>query len=80
MHRLGVDSGPVLRALTVAGTLQSRVTAQVRGDFVTGDAVNDWIRGMAYAADLPNWQDITAHGLRRGGAQEIADAGGDPTK
>ncbi|MEV5451297.1 integrase [Streptomyces sp. NPDC052535] len=80
LHRLGVDSGPVLRALTVAGTLQSRATATVRGDFVTGDAVNDWIRGMAYAADLPNWQDITAHGLRRGGAQEIADAGGDPTK
>ncbi|GAA1111033.1 integrase [Streptomyces javensis] len=80
LHRLGVDSGPVLRALTVAGTLQSRVTATTRGDFVTGDAVNDWIRGRAYAAGLPNWQDITAHGLRRGGAQEIADAGGDPTK
>ncbi|MCX2927402.1 integrase [Streptomyces sp. NEAU-W12] len=80
LHRLGVESGPVLRALTVAGTLQSRATATVRGDFVTGDAVNDWIRGRAYAAGLPGWQDITAHGLRRGGAQEIADAGGDPTK
>lgn len=80
LYRLGVDSGPVLRALTVVGTLQSRAAATVRGDFVTGDAVNDWIRGRAYAAGLPNWQDITAHGLRRGGAQEIADAGGDPTK
>ncbi|MER5302161.1 integrase [Streptomyces lasiicapitis] len=80
LHRLGAGTGPVLRALTVAGTLQSRATATVRGDFVTGDAVNDWIRGRAYAADLSNWQDITAHGLRRGGAQEIADAGGDPTK
>lgn len=80
LRRLGVDDGPVLRALTVAGTLQSRASATVSGDFVTGDAVNDWIRGRAFAADLPNWQDITAHGLRRGGAQEIADAGGDPTK
>ncbi|WP_333745711.1 integrase [Streptomyces sp. IBSBF 2950] len=80
LHRLGVDSGPVLRALTVAGTLQNRTTATVRGDFVTGDAVNDWIRGRAYRADLQDWHKITAHGLRRGGAQEIADAGGDPTK
>ncbi|MEU3399449.1 integrase [Streptomyces filamentosus] len=80
LHRLGIKEGPVLRALTVAGTLQSRATAKVSGDFVTGDAINDWIRGRAFAADLPNWQDITSHGLRRGGAQEIADAGGDPTK
>ncbi|MCF1592395.1 integrase [Streptomyces muensis] len=80
LHRLGVDSGPVLRALTVAGTLQNRDTATVRGDFVTGDAVNDWIRGRAYKARLKDWHKITAHGLRRGGAQEIADAGGDPTK
>lgn len=67
-HRLGVDHGPVLRALTVAGTLQSRASATVSGDFV----------GRACAANLPNWQDVTAHGLRRGGAHEIADAGGDP--
>ncbi|MDX3165775.1 integrase [Streptomyces scabiei] len=80
LHRLGAGSGPVLRALTVAGTLQNRSTATVHGDFVTGDAVNDWIRGRAYAANLQDWQKVTAHGLRRGGAQEIADAGGDPTK
>ncbi|MDK0525028.1 integrase [Streptomyces sp. ML-6] len=80
LHRLGVDEGPVLRALTVAGTLQSRATATVSGDSVSGDAINDWIRGRAFAAGLPNWQDVTSHGLRRGGAQEIADAGGDPTK
>ncbi|MER0443160.1 integrase [Streptomyces sp. Edi4] len=80
LYRLGVSEGPVLRALTVAGTLQSRATAKVSGDCVTGDAINDWIRGRAFAAGLKNWQDITSHGLRRGGAQEIADAGGDPTK
>lgn len=80
LHGLGVSAGPLLRALTVAGTLQNRVRATVRGDHVTGDAVNDWVRGRAYKAGLPNWQEITAHGLRRGGAQAIADAKGDPTK
>ncbi|MET9436852.1 integrase [Streptomyces sp. NPDC006551] len=79
LHRLGVREGAFFRALTVAGTLQSRATATERGDFVTGDAVNDWVRGRAHKAGLENWQSITGHGLRRGGAQAIADAGGDPT-
>lgn len=80
LHRLGVRDGAFLRALTSAGTLQNRRTASVRGDHVSGDAVNDWVRARAYKAGLPNWQQVTAHGLRRGGAQAIADAGGDPTK
>lgn len=80
LRRLGVHDGPFFRALTTAGTLQNRRTATERGDHVSGDAINDWVRGRAYKAGLPNWQDITAHGLRRGGAQAIADAGGDPTK
>ncbi|WP_416520035.1 integrase [Streptomyces achromogenes] len=80
LHRLRVHEGAFFRALTVAGTLQNRSTATERGDHVSGEAINDWVRGRAYAAGLPNWQEITAHGLRRGGAQAIADAGGDPTK
>ncbi|MEU2453862.1 tyrosine-type recombinase/integrase [Streptomyces sp. NPDC012765] len=80
LHRMGVTEGPLLRALTSRGTLQNRDTTKERGDRVSGDAVNDWVRGRAYTAKLRNWQHITAHGLRRGGAQEIADAGGDPTK
>ncbi|MFF9787224.1 integrase [Streptomyces nigrescens] len=80
LHRLGVREGAFLRALTSAGTLQSRAVATERGDYVTGDAVNDWVRGRAHKAGLSNWQQITAHGLRRGGAQAIADAGSDPTK
>lgn len=79
LHRLGVRDGAFFRALTSAGTLQNRSAATVRGDHVSGDAVNDWVRGRAYKAGLKNWQEITAHGLRRGGAQEIAAAGGDPT-
>jgi integrase len=80
LHRLGVREGAFLRALTVAGTLQSRATATERGEYVTGDAVNDWVRGRAHKAGLSDWQQVTAHGLRRGGAQAISDAGGDPTK
>lgn len=80
LHRLGIRDGAFFRALTVAGTLQNRSTATDRGDHVSGDAVNDWVRGRAFAADLPNWSKVTAHSLRRTGAQRIAAAGGDPTK
>lgn len=79
LHRLGVHDGPLLRALTRAGTLQSRLTATDRGDHVTGDAINTWVRARAQLADLPGWEKITSHGLRRGGAQALADAGMDPT-
>ncbi|MFF3315100.1 hypothetical protein ACFYV5_06235 [Streptomyces sp. NPDC003035] len=45
--RISNSDGAFFRALTVAGTLQSRVAATERGDYVTGDAVNDWVRGRA---------------------------------
>jgi integrase len=80
LHHLGVRDGAFFRALTSRGTLQSRAAATARGNYVSGDAVNDWVRSRAYKAGAKNWQDITAHGLRRGGAQAIAAAGGDPTK
>ncbi|MFB6573027.1 integrase [Streptomyces noursei] len=79
LHQLGVHDGALLRALTRSGSLQSRVTATERGDHVTGDAINEWVRGRARQAGLPNWKKVTAHGLRRGGAQALADAGMDPT-
>lgn len=81
LHRLGVREGAFFRALTSRGTLQSRAAAkEERGDYVTGDAINDWVRNRAHKAGAKNWQQITAHGLRRGGAQAIAEVGGDPTK
>ncbi|MFC5218847.1 integrase [Streptomyces coerulescens] len=80
LHRLGARDSAFFRALTAYGALQNRSTATVRGDHVSGDAINDWVRSCAYSANLPHWQEITAHGLRRGGAQAIADAGGDPTR
>jgi integrase len=79
LHQLGVHEGAFLRALTREGRLQSRITATDRGDHVTGDAINEWVRGRAKLAGIKDWEKITAHGLRRGGAQAIADAGGDPT-
>ncbi|WSS81507.1 tyrosine-type recombinase/integrase (plasmid) [Streptomyces sp. NBC_01174] len=80
LHHLGVREGAFFRALTSRGTLQNRAVAKERGDYVTGDAINDWVRSRAHKAGAKNWQQITAHGLRRGGAQAIAEAGGDPTK
>lgn len=79
LHRLGVRDGALFRALTRSGTLQSRARATQRGEHVTGDAINDWVRGRARTAGLKDWEKVTAHGLRRGGAQAISDAGGDPT-
>jgi len=79
LHHLGVHDGALFRALTRSGTLQSRARATQRGEHVTGDAINDWVRGRARAAGLKGWEKVTAHGLRRGGAQAISDAGGDPT-
>lgn len=80
LHHLGIREGALFRALTSRGTLQNRAVAKERGDYVTGDAINDWVRSRAHKAGAKNWQQITAHGLRRGGAQVIAEAGGDPTK
>jgi integrase len=79
LHKLGVRDGAFLRALTREGRLQSRITATERGEHVTGDAINEWVRGRAKLANVKGWEKVTAHGLRRGGAQAIADAGGDPT-
>ena len=80
LHALGIHDGAFLRALTVKGTLQNRSRASRRGDHVTGDAVNEWVRGRARRAGIKGWEKVTAHGLRRGGAQAIANVGGDPTK
>ncbi|MEU9144002.1 hypothetical protein [Streptomyces sp. NPDC048349] len=80
LHRMDVHDGPLMRALTSKGRLQNRAAATARGDYVTGDALGDWVRHRAYLAGLPGWHLVTSHGLRRGGAQEIADAGGDPTQ
>ena len=47
LHALGIREGALFRALTSRGTLQNRAVAKERGDYVTGDAVNDWVRSYA---------------------------------
>lgn len=80
LHDLGVHEGAFFRALTREGRLQSRKRATERGEHVTGDAINAWVRKRAQLAGVQGWEKVTAHGLRRGGAQAIAGTGGDPTQ
>jgi site-specific recombinase XerD len=77
LARLGVHDGPLFRALTTGGTLASRATAVRRGKHMSPDAIGDIVNRRAEQAGAPIR--LTAHGLRRGPAQEIADAGEDPT-
>ncbi|MGV9580026.1 hypothetical protein ACWDRZ_25600 [Streptomyces sp. NPDC003509] len=65
LHHLGIREGALFRALTSRGTLQNRAVAKKRGDYVTGDAVNDRGRSRAHKAGARNCQQITAHRLRR---------------
>ncbi|MFF1837854.1 hypothetical protein ACFVXE_27130 [Streptomyces sp. NPDC058231] len=46
---------------------------------LTPDAIGAIVKARAKLADLPDPSKATAHGLRRGPAQEIAEAGEDPT-
>lgn len=72
----GITEGPLFRALTPTGRLQSRARAsEERGDRLTGKSVNKMVRRRAVRAQLKNAADVTAHGLRRGGATELAEAG-----
>jgi site-specific recombinase XerD len=73
----GHTSGPLFRAITRGGTIPHRTGA--RGDFMTADAVGAIVKTRAILAGLPDPTRVTAHGLRRGPAQEIAEAGADPT-
>ncbi|MGX1254235.1 site-specific recombinase XerD [Streptomyces ambofaciens] len=78
LRRQGVTSGPLFRHINRGGTIRHRATGE-RGDFLTPDAIGAIVKTRAKLADLPDPSKITAHGLRRGPAQEIAEAGQDPT-
>ncbi|MFE2832142.1 tyrosine-type recombinase/integrase [Streptomyces mirabilis] len=72
---LGTTAGPVFRALTAGGTLQSRVLASKRGDHMTGDAINAIVKRRATDAGLENAAKMTAHGLRAGPTTDLRKAG-----
>ena len=72
----GVTTGPLFRALTVSGTLAGRAHATRRGEALRGHAVNEIVQARFKEAGLSsNGFPVTAHGLRRGGSQDLADSG-----
>lgn len=75
LAKLGATAGPVFRALTAAGTLQSRTLATERGDHMTGDAINAIVKKRALAAGLESAAKMTAHGLRAGPTTDLRAAG-----
>lgn len=77
LRRHGHTTGPLFRHITRGGTIPERTGP--RGDFLTPDAIGAIVKARAKTAGLPDPSRITAHGLRRGPAQEIAEAGEDPT-
>lgn len=77
LRRQGATTGPLFRHVNRGGTIRHRTGP--RGDFLTPDAIGAIVKTRAKLADLPDPSKITAHGLRRGPAQEIAEAGEDPT-
>lgn len=77
LRQHGITTGPLFRAITRGGTIPHR--AGPRGDFMTPDAIGAIVKARAALAGLPDPSRVTAHGLRRGPAQEIAEAGEDPT-
>ncbi|MEE6264855.1 site-specific integrase [Streptomyces diastatochromogenes] len=77
LRRQGVTSGPLFRHINRGGAIRHR--SGPRGDFLTPDAIGAIVKTRAKTAGLPDPSRITAHGLRRGPAQEIAEAGEDPT-
>ncbi|MET9762053.1 integrase [Streptomyces sp. NPDC006372] len=79
LRHQGITSGPLFRHITRGGTIRPR--SGPRGDFLSPDAIGDVFKTRAALAGVkgPDGRPATAHGARRGPAQEIADAGGDPT-
>ncbi|UQI49741.1 tyrosine-type recombinase/integrase (plasmid) [Streptomyces sp. HU2014] len=75
LRALGITRGAVFRALTVAGTLQSRTTATLRAEHLSGDAINEIVKRRAKTACLPDAAKLTAHGLRAGPTTDLAKAG-----
>ncbi|MFJ3635871.1 integrase [Streptomyces sp. NPDC090112] len=77
LRRHGHTAGPLLRPITRHGTIPARPEGR---DRLSPDSVGAAVKARAVAAEVPDPSRVTAHGLRRGPAQAIADAGGDPTR
>ncbi|MEV4324295.1 hypothetical protein AB0J37_18845 [Microbispora rosea] len=80
----GITSGPVFRAIDKSGRIADAigddgapVRRASRGDGIrmTPEAINLLVKEAAQAAELPQADRYSAHGLRAGGATDAADAG-----
>ncbi|MDP5310359.1 site-specific integrase [Streptomyces poriferorum] len=78
LRRQGVTDGPLFRHINRGGTIRHRAGGPEE-NLLTPDAIGAIVKARAKLANLPDPSKITAHGLRRGPAQEIAEAGEDPT-
>lgn len=78
LRALGVAEGALFRQITRGDRLALRVGVP-RGESLSADAVGAIIKRRARRADPKMYARVTAHGLRRGPAQEMADEGIDPT-
>ncbi|GGY04208.1 hypothetical protein GCM10010358_67230 [Streptomyces minutiscleroticus] len=78
LRRHGITSGPLFRHITRGGTIRPR--SGPRGNFLSPDAIGNIVKSRALLAGVkaPGGRAVTAHGLRRGPAQEISEAGGGP--
>ncbi|MFD9081709.1 tyrosine-type recombinase/integrase [Streptomyces erythrochromogenes] len=67
---------PLFRALTTLGNLKRRANATVRGQFLTGRAVNEMVKARAAAAGIAliNGLKVTSHSLRAGPNTDMAEA------
>ncbi|MET8270756.1 integrase [Streptomyces sp. NPDC005096] len=79
LRRHGITSGPLFRQITRGGSIRPR--SGPRGDFLSPDAIGNIVKSRAWLGGVraPDGRVATAHGVRRGPAQEISEAGGDPT-
>lgn len=78
LRRQDITDGPLFRHINRGGKIRHRPGGPKK-NFLTPDAIGAIVKARAKLADLPDPSKITAHGLRRGPAQEIAEAGEDPT-
>lgn len=76
----GYTQGPVFRHVLKDGTIASAETraktATVRGEHLRGHAVNERVKHWFRAAGLvSDGRPVTSHGLRAGGATDLAEYG-----
>jgi integrase len=72
----GITAGPVFRQIHKSGKLSGRAHATKRGDHLSGEALDARVKLAFKRAGLKSdGRKVTAHGLRAGGATDLALSG-----